>query len=220
MTEDIKTLVHPQLYPPRREWMMKLARRCGEENCSLHMLEVGSWVGESAILWASSCGIADCKVLCLDAWKPYKSAPGAMNEALVNEDVRAVFDANVRLAGLEGVICSAKVDAPSIAWALGEFDLIYLDGDHSYNAILSDLRTFAPHVRYGGYFCGDDLEYQFGDTDIVEPDIRANSHLDGYKGGHPGVTVAVNEFFGGRVSSYNGFWVMQKILDGWEAVSL
>lgn len=35
-------------------------------------------------------------------------------------------------------------------------DWVYIDGDHSYDAVLSDLRNFRQKVRPGGIICGDD----------------------------------------------------------------
>ena len=38
----------------------------------------------------------------------------------------------------------------------GELDFIYLDGDHTYDAVSSDLKAFFPKVRQGGLIIGDD----------------------------------------------------------------
>lgn len=37
---------------------------------------------------------------------------------------------------------------------------------------------------------------------------------------HPGVTFAVWEFFGGEVSSWDGFWAMRKTESGWQKIIL
>jgi hypothetical protein len=36
------------------------------------------------------------------------------------------------------------------------FDLIYIDGDHTYEGCLTDLEAWYPKVRKGGYLTGDD----------------------------------------------------------------
>lgn len=36
------------------------------------------------------------------------------------------------------------------------FDWVYIDGDHSYNAVKKDLEFYYPLVKKGGYLCGDD----------------------------------------------------------------
>lgn len=52
----------------------------------------------------------------------------------------------------------------------GMFDLVYIDGDHTYEGVVKDLEAWFPKVRKGGMICGDDI-------------------------GWPGVKQAVDEFF-------------------------
>lgn len=39
------------------------------------------------------------------------------------------------------------------------FDLVYIDGDHSYEQVLKDLTNFMPKVKAGGFLTGDDFHY-------------------------------------------------------------
>ena len=36
------------------------------------------------------------------------------------------------------------------------FDWVYIDADHSYEAVLADLKHYYPLVKKGGFLCGDD----------------------------------------------------------------
>lgn len=36
------------------------------------------------------------------------------------------------------------------------FDWVYIDGDHSYDAVKKDLEFYYPLIKKGGYLCGDD----------------------------------------------------------------
>ena len=36
------------------------------------------------------------------------------------------------------------------------FDWVYIDGNHSYPAVLKDLEFYSRHVKRGGFLCGDD----------------------------------------------------------------
>ena len=52
----------------------------------------------------------------------------------------------------------------------GSLDIVYIDGDHTYEAVVKDLAAWYPKVKKGGIICGDDI-------------------------GWPGVKKAVDEFF-------------------------
>jgi predicted O-methyltransferase YrrM len=57
-------------------------------------------------------------------------------------------------------------------------DMLWIDGDHAYEAVASDIRNFAPLVRAGGLICGHD-----------------------YCVWHPEVMRAVDEAYGTRVQT-------------------
>jgi len=40
----------------------------------------------------------------------------------------------------------------------GYFDLVFIDGDHSYDAVIADIKAWIPKVRNGGILCGHDYE--------------------------------------------------------------
>lgn len=40
------------------------------------------------------------------------------------------------------------------------FDWVYIDGDHSYEAVKLDLELYSPKVKPGGYITGDDYEWE------------------------------------------------------------
>ena len=39
------------------------------------------------------------------------------------------------------------------------FDIVFIDGDHTYAAVKADLEAWWPKVRAGGIFCGDDYAW-------------------------------------------------------------
>lgn len=70
------------------------------------------------------------------------------------------------------------------------FDLIYLDGDHSYSGVLKELCLYSTLLNVGGFICGDDVE-TYG-----VPFIQAWPNPDKFRL-HDGLTAAqaVFEFF-------------------------
>jgi hypothetical protein len=67
-----------------------------------------------------------------------------------------------------------KSSTMSAAQTFGKehFDIVYIDASHDYHNVISDIKTWLPKVKKGGYICGDD-----------------------YISGWPGVVQAVNESF-------------------------
>lgn len=44
-----------------------------------------------------------------------------------------------------------------------QFDLIYIDADHTYDGCMKDLIAYYPLVKDGGVFCGHDYSYAYKD---------------------------------------------------------
>ena len=60
-------------------------------------------------------------------------------------------------------------DSRYVSWE-GDIDLLFIDGDHSYDAVMSDLIRWAPMVRPNGYMLLHD--YIIGETDKVYGALR------------------------------------------------
>lgn len=104
------------------------------------------------------------------------------------------------------------------------FDIIYIDGSHYYEDVLRDIRLADELLVDGGIMCGDDLEMQISDVgrEVAEQNKSVDFLITNPNAGtglHPGVALAVDEFFG-RVSALRGYWHMQKTPEGYREVSL
>jgi len=68
------------------------------------------------------------------------------------------------------------------------------------------------------------LELQFPDLDEAKlrKDLHCDYPLDPKTGEHfhPGVTLAVWDFFSQRVSGWDGLWAMRKVGKTWKAVDI
>lgn len=195
------------------------------------ILEVGSWAGQSASLWASELkdsGRTGC-VFCVDAWKPFVKAEHIgqetslklMNRALARDRIFSLFWHNTCTQGLADVIIPLRGWSHEILPCLREniIDFAFIDASHAYSDVLQDLRRAAPLIKEGGVICGDDLEMQKDEVDVAfamahrEQDfVQEPNTLRSY---HPGTCMAVADFFGRRVSAYDGFWIMRKTGSGW-----
>lgn len=219
---------------PRRHWYMDalVGLACAQRDFRpLKILEIGSWAGGSAVTWAGAIkkyNRGQGLVWCVDPWMPYADTdlerPGpyrTMQHALQTGQIMELFLHNIRATGHEDVVRCLRGTSDEVLPMLeaDQFDLIFVDGVHTYDQVLKDIRFSARLLCAGGILCGDDLELQAAQIDfrsitddlgfeyIVAPDT--NTYF------HPGVTLAVAEYFG-EVSVWEGFWAMRKADDGRE----
>lgn len=230
--------------PVRHAYMDKLVEQeCGTRiQRPMQLLEIGSWAGGSAITWANALNRYNPRrgsVVCVDPWKTYFEASGIsqltgvkathyseMQRALASDEIFALFQHNIRSAKVEDAVVTVRGSSEQVLPLLAarRFDLIFVDGNHSYASVLSDLRLAAELVAEGGILCGDDLELQAAEIDLSRAQQMAHVDyaldLSTQKYYHPGVTLAVGEFFGSTVSCHEGFWYMRKTLGGWQPIEL
>lgn len=133
--------------------------------------ELGSFSGESAIQFLGSQKIS--VLVCVDLWAggydPGDLASGADMEAaeasfhvLVNDDPR------VRVLRKDTQAAAQDIED-------GMLDLVYLDANHKYEAVVTDLWAWIPKIKAGGLIAGHDYREE----------------------SHPGVQQAVDEVLAG-----------------------
>lgn len=139
------------------------------------IIEVGSWLGESAINMARAVkllGLA-CEIVCVDTWLgPVEfyidrhTMPDPYNTlSFVNGYpwLYYQFLANVCYAGLQDIITPfpmTSVGAAKFFWHHKvEADLIYIDGDHERKAVIDDLRLYHALLKdESSIIFGDDYD--------------------------------------------------------------
>ncbi len=190
------------------------------------ILEIGSWAGQSAILWATACKKNDKgMVFVIDTWQASENAPKGMKRGVKNNRIFNLFLHNIESSGVNDYIIPIKGSSDTIAEILkpNSFDFIYIDGDHRYTQCKKDLLNYMKVLKINGIISGDDLELHPNEIDIINAKNRCEEDyiLDPKTqiNFHPGVAIAINEVFG-DVSMKNGFWAMRKVKDGWESVVL
>jgi hypothetical protein len=93
-------------------------------------------------------------------------------------------------------------------------DLIFIDGDHSFEATIQDIEMWKPKVKPSGILCGHDCEGAMSDFNLE----LINKNLDKdfiyidkfvFAGCHPGVVKAVDEIFNGNAT----LWAHKDLLE-------
>jgi predicted O-methyltransferase YrrM len=76
-----------------------------------------------------------------------------MDDIYAGVSARFSSDARVKIKRLR------SIDAAS-TFQDAYFDWVYIDGDHSYSAVMNDLFAWSTKVKPGGILCGDDLYWR------------------------------------------------------------
>lgn len=160
------------------------------------IVEVGSWLGQSALRFASMC--PNALVICVDTWlgstdhMPFKlprnyGFPDIYRQFIVN-----VASASGNVAERIYPMVQTSRNAAKLLRSLPfSPTLIYIDGSHEEDDCYDDACAYYKLLAPGGTLFGDDFD---------NPD-------------HPGVRPAVERFCKERGLVYevrNGFWVTHK----------
>ncbi len=215
--------------PERQVFMAAAVDLVCTPGAPVSILEIGSYAGSSLITWSNAAeklSVGDCHIVCIDPW----GESGAnlyndtMTENMGDQQVYQIFCHNASLCPDSVQVTPVRGSSREILPTLDDnsFDLIYIDGSHHYADVLNDIVECDRLLREGGIVCGDDLELQLAQCDraYAEQYKKSDFVQDSNSGKkfHPGVTLAVGEYFG-EVSSCSGFWAMRRVSDGYEKVS-
>lgn len=129
------------------------------------VVEIGSWVGGSSVQLAE--GILKFKknaeLFCIDPWDNFceelETARNGRNVyELFREHMRS-YKHNQIKDRAENVVERFKDES---------IDFLFIDGDHSYEAVKRDIAMWLPKVKTGGIICGHDYgKKEYGVTEAV-----------------------------------------------------
>lgn len=152
-----------------------------------HFVEIGSYVGSSSLLMAELIrnGKKRVKFDCIDPWEfyipshKYKRIDDFLKDFVFEKDETClngavVFQRVIQKQNLQGTINQiiGRSQDVSHTYKDSSLDGVFIDAEHTYEAIKSDIRCWLPKVKKSGIIAGHDY------------------HED-----HPGVIRAVNESF-------------------------
>jgi predicted O-methyltransferase YrrM len=188
------------------------------------LLEIGSWIGYSTFTWVQAIeAFFDARgaIACVDPWADYPivnqthrpEMVGVYRSMLASGLTYELFMHNISYLPKGVLVQPLRGRSQDILPLLRErsFDLIYIDGDHSYGAVRHDIEAALPLLKPGGILCGDDLDLSAEECDLEH--ARANRDAQPARDPktgqmfHPGVTLAVRDVLG-SVANYAGFWAV------------
>lgn len=134
------------------------------------VLEIGSFLGLSSIWFAQRVW----SVTCVDKWREDANVPDGNNllSTLLRfgtpRDFFHVFLHNIKEFEVDHKITPVRGLSTEVHGLVTDHDLVYLDGDHSYEGCARDLQLYGPKARR--VLCGDDFvdRPEFGVIQAVE----------------------------------------------------
>jgi SAM-dependent methyltransferase len=163
-------------------------------------VEVGCWMGKSIAFMAEELKKLK-KNVALHVVDTFKGSPANPTQAEMLEahggSVEKIFRSNMEALGFECIDATSRSNIaahrdtakPAIfvlaksseqaSWDFADewLDAVFIDGDHSYKAVLKDIASWWPKVKSGGTLCGHDI-----DEPGVAEAVKNNFHDFGYEG--------------------------------------
>ena len=124
-----------------------------EQHHPIVCVELGTWLGASAIPVARSIRRWGGTLTCVDTWG---GAPDG-GPSILQPWMLITCARNMKQAGVSGNIrLIPTTTADAALWWTEPIDYLYVDADHSYEGVMADLYAWVPHVKPGGLILGDD----------------------------------------------------------------
>jgi predicted O-methyltransferase YrrM len=112
------------------------------------VVEVGSYKGKSSGFLAAGL-TPGARLACVDTWRndamPYDEPSDSMSEFVIN--LGPYWDSID--------VCRGRSVEVAVSWSR-QIDLLFIDGDHSYEGCSTDLTSWFPYVRSGGWIAFHD----------------------------------------------------------------
>jgi hypothetical protein len=147
-------------------------------------VECGAWLGSSS---SYLCDLAKDRVnvYIIDTWKGSPDELTSTHKLATETDIYTIFLDNMgdrKFTPMQMDSCVAASQFED-----NSCDIVFIDMTHTYEAIKQDIKYWLPKVKVGGYIAGHDY-------------INA-----------PGVTRAVNEYFGDNIITMDSScWIYKK----------
>jgi predicted O-methyltransferase YrrM len=118
------------------------------------MIEIGAYTGESTQIFASTGIFSEINVV-----EPFKFNESFNNTSIENVQkwikVEEEFKNNTRFFNNVKLFKDYSHNISNI-FADKSVDLVYIDGDHSYEAVSKDIELYLPKIKQGGIMAGHD----------------------------------------------------------------
>jgi hypothetical protein len=122
-------------------------------------VEIGTWEGGFSyeLLKQTNCK----KLYCVDPYRHFDDGvyPDAMNNLTQQEFDRKFFNTKnyLKQFGERVEFLRETSSKAATLFADNSIDFVYIDGNHDYSYVKTDILTWYPKIKSGGWMCGDDI---------------------------------------------------------------
>lgn len=145
-----------------------------------NILEVGSWLGASAIYMAS---LIKSDIICIDTFLGSNEALWSEQRVDLTRNFSNIFDqfcANITSKKLNNQISPLPMTSSSAAELLSKLqvtaDLVYIDAGHRYREVYSDLEDYWPLTNK--VLIGDDYSARWPEVIMASNDFASKHNLE------------------------------------------
>ena len=171
---------------PERGFLFQLA---SDAPADAQVVEVGSWMGASTCFLAAGLKGGAAKIYAVDNFQGLSTCGedaawySRHFRKLGSSSTLEIFQSNFAALGLSGraepVVSDSLAAAQKLAAKRGLIDLIFIDGDHSYEACKADIEAWAPFVKRGGVIAFHDFGSRAsGVTQAIFEAIKAGRFVE------------------------------------------
>jgi hypothetical protein len=140
--------------PSQQEGLAELCKWANGQGATNKAVEIGAYSGEGTEVLAKYFK----EVLAVDPWLNGYDINDVASQQCPMKFVFEAFQNRTKPLGNVSFLRSKSLDALS---SVGDesLDLIYVDGDHRYEAVVADIKGWKPKLRKGGVMAGHDWSF-------------------------------------------------------------
>ena len=115
-------------------------------------VELGAWLGKSSSYLCDKATGQD--IIIVDTWKGSPNELTTHHKLATEQDIYQLFVENMGERKYKAIKATSKAAARK--FKAESLDVVFIDLDHTYEAVKEDIKLWLPKVKKGGYIAGDD----------------------------------------------------------------
>jgi predicted O-methyltransferase YrrM len=148
-------------------------------------VECGAWLGKSSAYLIDISEYKQLNIYIVDSWRGSPNELHSTHQLATVSDVHELFITNMGTRKFKDI--KALSNEAILQFNDESCDVVFIDMEHTYNAVKKDIELWLPKVKSGGYIAGHD-----------------------YCKGWEGVMRAVDEKFRDKITVDQNCWIYRK----------